>query len=67
MAKYSLDPLSANCYPNTTVLINRLGIMDERLLEVAEADLTAQQMLQWKNEPQSEAFDFTHYKAIHAL
>jgi cell filamentation protein len=65
MAKYSLDPISANCYPNTTVLINKLGITDEQLLDEAEAEITGQRILRWNSKPQSDTFDFAHYKEIH--
>jgi cell filamentation protein len=65
MAKYSLDPISANCYPNTTVLINKFGITDERVLEAAEADITQQRILLWNVKPQNDTFDFAHYKTIH--
>jgi hypothetical protein len=34
VATYSLDPIAANCYPDTAVLVNKLGIRDdERLLQ----------------------------------
>ena len=29
---YSIDPISANCYPDTTVLINKFDIRDEKKL-----------------------------------
>ena len=32
MAQYSPDPVSTNCYPGTTVLINRFDIRDEEKL-----------------------------------
>ena len=33
---YSIDPISANCYPGTTILINKFDIRDE--LTPSEAD-----------------------------
>jgi len=33
---YSIDPISDNCYPGTTVLINKLNIRDEETLNEAE-------------------------------
>lgn len=33
---YSIDPISDNCYPGTTVLINKLDIRDEKTLNEAE-------------------------------
>lgn len=32
---YSIDPLSANCYPGTTILINKFDIRDEAILVMA--------------------------------
>ena len=36
---YTLDPLQTNCYPGTTVLINKLDIRDEWVLSQVEAGL----------------------------
>ena len=33
---YSIDPISADCYPNTTVLVNKFDIRDEEKLNEAE-------------------------------
>ena len=38
---YSLDPIEANCYPGTTVLINKYDIYDENTLMDAEANLVS--------------------------
>ncbi len=62
---YSLDPISANCYPNTTVLINKFDIRDEATLSEVEGTLTAAKSAQWLNAPREDTFDFEHYKAIH--
>ena len=40
MSQYSLDPIAANCYPDTTVLINKFGIRDEEKLFQAEIAIT---------------------------
>ena len=37
---YSIDPISANCYLGTTVLINKLDIRDEETLREAETLVT---------------------------
>ena len=34
---YSIDPIQDNCYPGTTVLVNKLHIHDEATLQEAEA------------------------------
>ena len=62
---YSLDPISANCYPGTTVLVNKFDIRDESVLEEAEDILTASKSAQWLNAPKMSTFDFAHYKEIH--
>ena len=33
---YSIDPIQDNCYPGTTVLVNKLHIHDEAALQEAE-------------------------------
>ena len=62
---YSIDPISANCYPGTTVLINKFDIHDEATLSEVEGTLTAAKSAQWLNAPEQDTFDFEHYKAIH--
>ena len=34
---YSIDPISANCYPDTTVLINKFDIRNEEKLNEVES------------------------------
>ena len=62
---YSLDPITANCYPDSTVLINKLNIHDEILLNEVEATLVSAKTVLWGNAPLVTTFDFLHYKAIH--
>ena len=62
---YSIDPLIADCYPGTSVLINKLDIRDEAALASAEAELVTVRIAQWLLEPLAGTFDFYHYKAIH--
>lgn len=64
---YDLDPLCQDCYPGTTVLINKFDIRDQRKLSEVESVLTSARSAQWLNEPMREAFDFSHYRAIHAF
>jgi len=64
---YSLDPIADNCYPETTVLINKLNIMDEALLNEVEATLVSAKTAIWENNPLYNTFDFAHYKAIHGF
>lgn len=62
---YSIDSISANCYPGTSVLINKFDIRDEATLNEVEGTLTAAKSAQWLNMPEKNTFDFEHYKAIH--
>ena len=62
---YSLDPISADCYPGTTVLINKLDIRDEDALNEAETLATYINAAKLEEEPIEGTFDFAYYKAIH--
>lgn len=62
---YSIDPISANCYPGTTVLINKFDIRDEEKLNEVESVLASARYAEWLNAPKADTFDFEHYKAIH--
>ena len=62
---YSLDPISDNCYPGTTVLVNKLNIRDEAALNDVEATIVSAKTALWMDNPMQRNFDFTHYKAIH--
>jgi cell filamentation protein len=65
MADYSLDSITDNCYPNTTVLINKFGIRDGKRLQQAEIEITQEASARWEIAPQQDTFDYEHYKAIH--
>ena len=62
---YSIDPISANCYFGTTVLINKFDIREEGKLNEVEGVLTSARYAEWLRAPKAETFDFDHYKAIH--
>lgn len=62
---YSIDAISANCYPDTLVLINKFNIRDEEKLNEIESVISTARHMEWLSAPQSIAFDFEHYKAIH--
>lgn len=64
---YSIDSLSANCYPGTSVLINKFHIREEDKLAEIENIVFAAKSVQWLRHPGSTSFDFSHYKAIHAF
>lgn len=62
---YSIDPISTNCYPDTTVLINKFDIRDEEKLNEVESVLASARFAEWLNAPKADSFDFEHYKTIH--
>lgn len=62
---YSIDPISANCYPGTTILINKFDIRDEEKLNEVESIISSTRYAEWENAPKSNNFDFEHYKMIH--
>lgn len=62
---YSIDPISANCYPGTSILINKFDIRDEQKLNEVESVLVSARNAEWINVPRQSSFDFEHYKEIH--
>ena len=62
---YSIDPISDNCYPGTSVLINMFDIQDEAKLNEVESVLVSARNVEWLNELEVSTFNFSHYKAIH--
>ena len=44
---YSIDPISANCYPGATVLINKFDIRDEAKLNEVETVLVSARSAEW--------------------
>lgn len=53
------------CYPNSDVLINKLGIQEQEKLSVFERKLTMLRLLEIIDKPIKGNFDFAHLKAIH--
>ena len=62
---YSMDSISADCYPDTSVLINKFNIRDAQKLNEVESVISSTRYAQWLSAPQQETFDFSHYKKIH--
>ncbi len=62
---YSLDPISDNCYPGTSVLINKLDIRNEQELSEVEAYVTFTKASQLEGQPVVGALNFEHYRGIH--
>lgn len=65
MGYSGLEPLEADCYPGTSILVNRLDIRDNNRLEEAERLITLRKIAVWELDPTADTFDFEHYKAIH--
>lgn len=64
---YSIDALSDNCYPDTTVLINKYDIRDEQRLADVETLIVSAKTVQLEITPIQGQFDFEHYKAVHRI
>lgn len=62
---YSLDATDKDCYLDTTVLINKLGITDEAVLKDNESFITSTIAAELICQPLKREFDFDDYKAIH--
>lgn len=62
---YTVDALTSDCYPGTTVLVNRFDLKEQKELDLVEAYLVTAKAAQWEEAPQCGAFDVEHYKAIH--
>lgn len=62
---YSLGATDKDCYPDTTVLINKLGITDEAVLKDNESFITSTIAAELICQPLKREFDFDDYKAIH--
>ena len=62
---YSIDPIQDNCYPGTTVLVNKLHIHDEAALQEAETLAIYVNASKLEQCPLEGVFDFAHYKAVH--
>ena len=62
---YTIAPSSADCYPCTSVLINKFDLRSQQELDRVEAVLVTAKAAQWEESPLCSTFDFEHYKAIH--
>ncbi len=53
------------CYPDSDVLVNKLGIKSQKQLFEAEKELTAIRLQELEEKPIKGKYDFAHLKAIH--
>lgn len=62
---YTVDAATSDCYPGTTVLVNRFDLHTQAELDAVEAVLVTAKAAQWEEKPLCNTFDFDHYKMIH--
>ena len=59
------DASTDNCYPNTTILINKLGIKDEKTLQEAERNYSARREMELRDRLVFDIVNFEFYKSVH--
>lgn len=62
---YSIEVSGDSCYPNTTCLINKFDIRDDKKLSQIEAEITFAKAAVLESEDIKPPFDFKFYKSIH--
>lgn len=67
MAVYSMESAQDNCYPDTTVLVNKLGITEQSKLSFAEQRIVTGMYTQAETTVKFENVDFEFYKSLHKL
>lgn len=64
---YNITPAHDDCYPGTSVLINKLNIRTQAQLDENELVLTSAKILQVELEPMNEEPDFAYLKQLHRI
>lgn len=62
---YSITDSDANCYPGSTVLINKLGIRSQTNLDEVEKIVTTLHAAQIESDPPEDPFTFAFYLKLH--
>lgn len=62
---YSIDAVTADCYPDTAVLINKFDLRKQEALDRAEAVAVTVHSIEVENEPMPDAFTFDFYCGLH--
>lgn len=62
---YNITPASDDCYPGTSVLVNKLDIRDPKQLEENETLITSVKTLQIEMQPITTEPDFSYLKYLH--
>ena len=65
MAFYSMEGSQKDCYPNTTVLINKLGIQDQSELNSVERQFVLLKSSQAEQDSIFKNIAFNFYKELH--
>lgn len=65
MATYSMEGTHKGCYPDTTVLVNKLGIKNQEELNNIEKQFVLLRSSQAEQETVFEDVDFNFYKNLH--
>ena len=65
MAVYSMEGCSDNCYPGTTVLVNKLNIHDQKELDIVEKQITLLRAVQAEQNMSFDKPDLNFYLSIH--
>lgn len=67
MAVYSIEGCNDSCYPDTTVLVNKLDIREQELLNEAESIIVTSCSVKAEKELDFKDVDFEYYKGLHKL
>lgn len=62
---YSIDGTQENCYPDTSVLINKLSIKNQELLNLAETRIVTAMNIKAEKTAIFENVNFEFYKNLH--
>lgn len=65
MAVYSMESTQENCYPGSTVLINKFGLTDQNTLDIVERQIVLLKGAEIERNAVFENVDFNYYKSIH--
>ena len=65
MAIYNVSGTQEDCYPNTTVLINRFDIRNQKQLSLVEQKLVTGLAAQLEQEVTFDNVIFAYYKGLH--
>ena len=62
---YSIDAITEDCYPNSTILINKFDLRNQEALNKAESVAVTIHSIEIENEPLPDVFNFDFYCSLH--